>query len=178
MNERKQNLRDFQTRLSERLREAASGVTRSARLGVMAGQRRLLVELSEAGEVVPVPQGIAPVPLTRDWFLGLANFRGALHAVSDLARFAGDGPTPLLREARLVAFSPRLGLNAAVLVGRMLGLQNLDAMQESPSEAAAQSGVQGPPWLGAQWVDAEGQIWTELSLARLATDERFLAVAR
>jgi len=36
----------------------------------------------------------------------------------------------------------------------------------------------GDDWLGADWIDAEGRRWTELSLARLAADDRFLAVGR
>lgn len=181
ISDRKQSLRDFQARLSERLREAASDVTQSARLGVQVGDRRLLVKLSEAGEVVPVPAMIAPVPLTRDWFRGLVNLRGALYAVSDLAGFAGDEPTPTGREARLIAFAPRLGLNAALIVGRMLGLQNLETMRpaEVQTETATETAASPQPaWLGGRWLDAEGQVWCELSLAALATDDRFLAVAR
>jgi hypothetical protein len=78
-------------------------------------------------------------------------------------------------------------LNGAVLVARMLGLQNIVAMtpagERQPASVAALAagpadGEPGPPWLGADWLDAEGRCWTELSLARLAADERFLAVAR
>jgi len=185
MNDRKKNLREFQARLSERLRQAATGAAPTARLGVQVGSRRLLVELCEAGEVVPLPQTIAPVPLTRDWFRGLVNLRGSLYAVSDLARFIGDSFTPASREARLIAFAPRLGLNASVMVARMLGLQNVETM--TPAHAAQGSDgapatraaeAERPGWLGADWLDAEGRLWTELSLARLAADDRFTAVAR
>lgn len=191
--DRKKSLREFQARLSERLRQAATGTAPSARLGVQVGARRLLVELSEAGEVVPLPSSIAPVPLTREWFRGLVNLRGSLYAVSDLARFAGDSFTPVTRDARLIAFAPRLGLNGAIVVARMLGLQNTDAMSASDgaeqaetevaaevAEADAGAGMDDPrpAWLGADWIDAEGRRWTELSLARLAADDRFLAVGR
>jgi len=175
--DRKKNLREFQARLSERLRQAASGAAPTARLGVQVGARRLLVELSEAGEVVPVPATIAAVPLTRDWFRGLVNLRGSLYAVSDLGRFVGDSFAPAGRDARLIAFAPRLGLNAAIVVSRMLGLQNVEAM--TPAEASAEAATEARPgWLGADWLDAEGRLWTELSLARLAVDDRFMTVAR
>jgi len=195
--DRKKSLREFQARLSERLRQAATGTAPSARLGVQVGARRLLVELSEAGEVVPLPSSIAPVPLTCEWFRGLVNLRGSLYAVSDLARFAGDSFTPVTRDARLIAFAPRLGLNGAIVVARMLGLQNTDGMSaadgagqvatgattEAPVDVAAAHAGAGmddprPAWLGADWIDAEGRRWTELSLARLAADDRFLAVGR
>ncbi|MGD9941723.1 MAG: chemotaxis protein CheW [Burkholderiaceae bacterium] len=210
MTTERQNLRDFQARLSERLKQAASGSMQAARLGVQIGGQRLLIELSEAGEIVGVPAVVAPVPLTRDWFKGLVNLRGSLYGVADLARFCGGEPTPTTKESRLVALAARLNLNSAILVDRMLGLQNPDAMTEDDAEsdapeALAASGAAGAadasrvsgaagtsgatdtsaarpparaPWLGRAWRDADGQRWTELSLARLASDERFLAVAR
>jgi len=55
----------------------------------------------------------------------------------------------------------------------MLGLQNTSTMTE---DAAADEAA--PRWLGRRWIDAEGNRWTELSLERLASDERFLAVNR
>ena len=81
--EQKSHLKDFQARLSERLREASTA-PRSARLGLLIGDQRWLVDLAEAGEIVPLPSGITTVPLTRDWFRGLVNLRGSLFGVSDL----------------------------------------------------------------------------------------------
>ena len=47
-------------------------------LALMIGEDRYLVELAEAGEIVPMPSAsIMQVPLTRDWFLGVVNVRGA-----------------------------------------------------------------------------------------------------
>jgi len=169
----RKNLREFQARLSERLRQAASGPAQAARLGVQIGDRRLLIELSEAGEIVATDGAVALVPLTHDWFKGLVNLRGSLYGVSDLARFEGGGFTPATKETRMVAFAPRLNLNGAILVDRMLGLQNVSTMTEDES-----TGSSGQPWLGRGWVDEQGKHWTELSLERLAGDERFLAVSR
>ncbi|GMV00803.1 MAG: chemotaxis protein CheW [Burkholderiaceae bacterium] len=171
----RQHLRDFQARLSERLRRAAAEPAQAARLGVQVGGRRLLVELSEAGEIAAFGDAITPVPLTHDWFVGLVNLRGTLFGVSDLARFAGGEFTPNTKETRLVALAARLNLNGAILVDRMLGLQNLSAMTaaaDDPADDAAR------PWLGREWLDVQGHRWTELSLERLAGDERFLAVSR
>ena len=176
MSDRKKNLREFQSRLSERLRQAASDGGPTARLGVQVGERRMLVELSEAGEVSPLPSTIASVPLTRDWFRGLVNLRGTLYAVSDLARFAGEPFTPLSRDARLVAFAPRLGINGAIVVARMLGLKNVEAMEPVAVADHAGAAATTPAWLGSAWQDADGQRWTELSLGRLVADDRFMAV--
>ncbi len=167
------NLREFQVRLSERLRQAASAPPQSARLGVQVGDRNLLVGLSEVGEIVALPGEITPVPLTHDWFRGLVNLRGSLYGVSDLARLEGREAAPMTKSTRLLAFAPRLGLNAAIVVDRMLGLQNDTTLTETESDEA-----DTPAWLGREWRDAEGRRWTELRLEELAGDERFLAVNR
>jgi twitching motility protein PilI len=169
------SLREFQMRLSERLRQAASAPSQSARLGVQVGDRSLLVDLSEVGEIVALPGEITPVPLTHDWFRGLVNLRGSLYGVSDLARFEGHDSVPLTKSTRLLAFAPRLNLSGAIVVDRMLGLQNDASLTEKEADEAMTS---APAWLGRNWVDSEGRRWTELRLEELAADERFLAVNR
>ena len=169
--ERRSSLRDFQARLSERLRQAGTA-PRTARLGVLVGGQRWLVDLAEAGEIVPVPAIVAAVPLTHDWFVGLVNLRGTLHAVSDLQRFAGDAPTPVGKESRLLAVSASLNVNAAILVSRMLGLHEASGWTADPARQ------HWAPWAGRCLVDGEGRDWNELSLARLVADERFLSASR
>lgn len=168
----KTHLREFQARLNERLRQATTSSV-SARLGMMIAQERYLVDLSEAGEIVPVPANFTPVPLAHDWFRGLVNLRGNLFAVSDLSRFCGREFTTLGKESRLLALSGRLNFNAALLVSRMLGLHNLASMSPAGSATTAEE-----PWRGERFVDGEGREWIELSLSRLAVDERFLMVNR
>ena len=148
----------------------------AARLGVMIGERRWLVDLADAGEIVPVP-GIVPVPLTRDWFRGVVNLRGALHTVVDLARFSGGTSTAVDKDARLLALAPRLQFNATVLVSRMLGLRSTASMtRDERAPAAGEAGT--PTWVGPTWLDETGTAWQELSLARLVHDERFQLVGR
>jgi len=172
-------LKEFQARLTERLREVGSAPDLAARLGLMIGEQRWLVDLSEAGEIVPVPDLIAPVPLTRDWLLGLVNLRGALFTVVDLQRFAQLGRTDAGKESRLLALSGRLNFNAAILVSRMLGLRNVASMRpdDDPSEAQAFGGAR-PAWVGRTLVDVDGKRWHELDLARLASANEFLMVGR
>src|SRR5271165_1913676 len=92
---RRTRLREFQSQLVERMQAARTGVdTRISQLGVMIGQRRWLLSLQEAGEIVSVG-AITKVPLTQDWFLGLSNIRGNLISVVDFANFQGEGATPI-----------------------------------------------------------------------------------
>lgn len=144
------------------------------RLGVLIGDRRWLVELGEAGEIVPLP-AITSVPQTRDWFRGLVNLRGALYTVVDLARFSGAAPIVADKDTRLLALGAKLNFNASILVSRMLGLRSTAGMRPRAGHGDA-----GPraAWQGPVWTDDAGVAWQELDLAALVQDERFLQVGR
>src|SRR5262249_41629797 len=86
------SLREFQQALAQRLREAQTEAEPTSRLGVQAGSGNWLLKLDDAGEMLPLPE-ISGVPLTRPWYLGLANIRGVLASVVDFAAFAGGEPT-------------------------------------------------------------------------------------
>jgi twitching motility protein PilI len=163
------NLKDFQEALARRLREAAQSDSDS-RLGIEAGSGRYLVKLDESGEVLPVP-ALSPVPLTRPWLLGLANVRGSLASVIDLAAFAGEPPAAHAPESRLVLLAERFGCHCGLVVARMLGLKDMRGLE--PRAA----GAPGAPWIGASYADADGAEWRELDLAALAAHEGFLQAA-
>lgn len=168
------SLREFQEQLNERLAQAA-GAGVDARLGLEIGTGRWLVKLADAGEIVNLPERLVPVPLAHRWFRGLTSLRGALIGVVDLAEFAGEGPTTIGREARLVSCASRFGVNVAVMATRMLGLHDTAAMQAEP---AREDAGERAPWIGATWIDAQGQRWRELVLERLCTSPAFLAIGR
>lgn len=168
---RRTRLREFQAQLVERMQAARSGVdARVNQLGVMIGQTRWLLNLQEAGEIVSVGT-ITPVPLTRDWFLGLSNIRGNLISVVDFARFQGQAPTTIDKESRIVAFAPSLSFNSGLLVTRVLGLRNVADMapQPSPEEGVA-------AWSTQRYVDSDSEVWSELDLSLVVQDPEFLHV--
>ena len=82
------SLKDYQRGLAERLREAGAG-RMASKLGMQLGTETWLVDLGDAGEVIPVP-AVTPVPLTRPWFKGVANVRGNLYCVIDFPAFLGS----------------------------------------------------------------------------------------
>ncbi|MET0509730.1 MAG: chemotaxis protein CheW [Burkholderiaceae bacterium] len=161
----------------------SAGPGSAAKLGLAIGSDRLLVDLSEAGEIVPLPSMILAVPLTRDWLLGVTNLRGSLHTVADLRRFALGQFTDAGKEARVLALAEGLEFNVTLVVSKMLGLRNTASMKPleggMPASAGADSLVGCTrPWLGQVHVVAEGHYWRELSLARLAEDHEFLLIGR
>jgi twitching motility protein PilI len=164
---RRISLREFQQDLVRRLTEArVSTETPSARLGVQVGSEFWLVRLDEAAEVMPPPV-IAPVPLTRPWFRGLTNIRGNLYSVVDLAQFQGGPETLATPDSRLLLVGEKYHMAAALLVGRMLGLRNLNALElrESPPQR---------PWEQARYVDKDGREWRELAMEALIYSGDFL----
>jgi twitching motility protein PilI len=162
------SLRDYQRELAARLQNADSARVAS-KLGVQVCGQRWLVDLRDAGEVIPVP-AVTPVPLARSWFKGVANIRGNLVSVIDFAAFLGIGTAAPGEQARLLLLSERFRLGSALLVDRSLGLRADAQLSERPLEQA------GAPWLKAEYADDLGEAWRELDLAQLAQDPEFLSV--
>lgn len=163
------SLREYQLALSERLQGAAAGTRVPTKLGLRAGGEAWLVDLKEAGEVIPVP-AISPVPLARPWFKGVANVRGNLYSVSDLAGLLGRPATPLSDHARLLLVADRFRAGAALLIESSLGLRNADDLKSRAADA-------GQRWVRAHYEDKEGKVWKELDVAALIHDEVFLEVS-
>jgi len=162
------SLREYQIALSERLQSAAAGTRVPSKLGLRVGAEGWLVDLREAGEVIPVPV-ISPVPLARPWFKGVANVRGNLYSVSDLGALLGFQPTPMTDRARLLLVADRFRAGAALLIESSLGLRNADELKLHAGEAAR--------WVRAHYEDAEGKHWKELDVPALIQDESFLEVS-
>ncbi len=170
-------LRELQTRLAERMQAARREQRGQSWLAVECRGHGLLLPLEQAGEIFP-PTALMPVPHTREWFVGVANLRGGLHGVVDLARFLGlpaAAPADMAREqSRLIALSASLGLNCALLVDRLAGLRSseqLRAEADGHDEAGAR-----PAFAGTRWRDVDGRGWQVLDLAALARDAQFLSI--
>jgi twitching motility protein PilI len=166
---RRISLKEFQEHLSRRLTGAAAGQSTSSLLGVQAGKELWLIELAEAGEIVTSPP-LAPVPLTRPAFVGLANIRGNLHAVTDFSRFLGNEAVTASGNARLLLIGTRFGSNVALLVTRLLGLKHLDDFEAVPNEGP------GPDWLAGTVADRNGQTWRRLKVRELLADPEFMNI--
>jgi twitching motility protein PilI len=163
------DLRSFQKELASRLASKTAAQVESSRLGIACGARRWLIRLGDAGEVIAVPP-VVTVPLTKPWFLGLANIRGNLYSVIDFPAFLGDGKVAGGSLARLILLSPRGGESVGIVVERVLGLRNLAQF----TAEAIDDGVAS--WQVACWRDAERVSWREIDLGLLARDPAFLQV--
>ncbi len=162
------SLREFQQALATKLAEAGIETAPHARLGVQSGGRLWLIRLEDAGEVLPLPE-ITPVPLTRPWFMGLANIRGNLASVVDFAAFMGEPPVERLPGCRLVLVAERFRAHSGLVVERMVGLRNMHQLE------AEQDGADRP-WIRGAFRDPEGRRWYELDIGALVAHGDFLQV--
>jgi twitching motility protein PilI len=164
------SLRDYQRALVERLRSAGVGRTAS-KLGMQVGTESWLVDLADAGEVLPVPV-ISAVPLTRPWFKGVTSIRGMLYSVVDLPAFMGGPAVAVSEQARLLLIGERFRLGSALLIDRALGLRNPEQLK------AREGGAPAAPWLKAEYDDVDGsRQWKELDMMQLVRHPDFLGVA-
>jgi twitching motility protein PilI len=167
-------LRELQARLAERMKSARSEKQRTAWLAVEAGGCGFLFPLEQAGEIFSLAE-MRPLAHTAAWFCGVANLRGSLFGVVDLASFLGlrqGVPADTPREAaRLVALNPTLGALCALRVDRLAGLRNADQLTAEAPAAGR------PAFARARWLDPQGHRWQEIDLAELASHEQFLAIA-
>lgn len=162
---RRISLREFQENLAKRLADAHAGERRGL-LGFQAGSTNWLIELAESGEILPPPP-LSPVPLTRPWYVGLANVRGTLYGVIDFAQFQREAPVATGSGARLLLVGARHGVNCALLVDRITGLRS---QEDFEADAAADP----RPWIARRLRDVQGRPWLQLDPARLLADAEFL----
>jgi twitching motility protein PilI len=169
-------LRELQSRLAQRLQAARTESRSASWLAVESAGHGLLVALPTAGEIFPFG-AVLPVPHTRRWFAGVANLRGGLHGVVDIAAFLGLRPTmaapdAVREQSRLLALNAALGSHCALLVEKLAGLRNAEQLTAEPAGEGPR-----PAFAGACWRDADGRVWQEIDLAALAQHEQFLGIA-
>lgn len=162
------NLQEYQQDILARLRSVTESSTASAssRLGVQIAGRFYLIDLNEISEVLPVPEMLS-VPLTQSWFLGMANIRGNLFGITDLSRFLHDSAAVISGQSRILLVNDQYGINAALLVDRLVGLRNLDVMKRQ----------EGSETRHQEYTDENGQEWQVLDVGALLERNDFLQVA-
>ena len=167
----KQALRDLQTRLADRLQAARTEPLGRSWLAVECSSRGFLFPLRDAGEIFAMAP-LVHVPHSHRWFLGVANLRGHLHGVVDLAGFLGVKTGETGRDqARLVGFNQALDINCVRLVDRLSGLRS-----ESDLTRDGDEGGDRPSFVGGRYRDASKRVWQELSLVELAGNDLFLKI--
>lgn len=164
------NLREFQEAILLRLKEATAkgAAVSTSRLGVIVASQRVLINLSDVTEVLPVPP-LQHVPLTLPWFLGVANVRGNLFNITDLAQFMGFSPTPKSINNRIVLINSEITSQVAIVIDSLVGLRSVDTMKKKTASKFKQTF-----YSKNSFEDVDGNEWFELDVVALMQDKSFI----
>lgn len=157
------SLREFQQKIIDRIQQKEVAGDRISTLGVQVGEDYWLVEMQEISEVLPLPE-ITPVHLTQPWYCGVANVRGNLYSIADLAAFMGQGKTPSDLQTRVLLVSPKFACNAGLVVARVLGLRDARTWQYEVKDGET------------RYQDGVGHAWRKLEVSQLLLQPDFLQI--
>ncbi|MEO8810806.1 MAG: chemotaxis protein CheW [Rhodanobacter sp.] len=101
-------------------------------IGFRVGSRTLLSGIDEISELLAVPT-LTSVPGTQPWLLGVANVRGNLVPVVDIARFLFGERTQQSDRSRLLVVRQGSG-SVALLVDEVLGQRTVDEEQREQAQ--------------------------------------------
>jgi twitching motility protein PilI len=158
------NLREFQQNLIDRLQATDLSETRVSTLGVQIAGRNWLVDMVDIAEVLPLPP-LTAVPFAKPWYRGVANVRGNLYGVIDMAAYEHSGTASGDANNRVMLVSDRYAFNAALLVDRVMGLRDAKGWRQS-------EGLDKQ----VEYQDEHGATWCKLDVSGLLEQVEFLQI--
>lgn len=164
------SLKDYQGSILDRLAatKGADSMQSVSYLGVIVAGKSVLVDMRQITETVPM-MDIFPVPLVKQWFLGMANVRGVLYAVNDLGALLGEQATTITSDVRILLINNEVAGHVALLIDKVIGIRKLTDMQEISGQASQQIGM-----LDALFEDENNNVWSVLDCIELVKADEFL----
>ena len=149
----------------------------ASRLGVVIGGQKVLLQLTDISEVLPVPQ-LQSVPLTKAWYLGVANVRGNLYSVTDLAQFLNWPALKKNISNRIVLLNSVKTTQAAIVIDAVVGLRSIDAMQIASEQTYAMNALWHESdtrcFSSQLYLDQEKTVWLTLDVDALVQNQQFI----
>ncbi len=136
------------------------------------GEHTFVAARTEIREVITWP-GVTRVPRARPWLLGIANVRGQLVPVTDLARWAGLGESPRSRASRVIVVN-HPNIVVGLLVDQVIGFRRFTARDAGAHPERLPASI-APFLLGAY--AREDERWAVIGLHDLVASEAFLQAA-
>ncbi|MBT8069082.1 MAG: chemotaxis protein CheW [Gammaproteobacteria bacterium] len=133
------------------------------------GKAHLACSIEQVHEFLPIP-AYTPVPGTKPWILGLANVRGDLLTVVDLAWFLNGERSAISMRTRLLAASLR-GRPVGLLVDEVFGQRRF--VSDEGKEATLPGDSPLKEFIHKQYRSGK-DVWQELDLDSLFTTPEFL----
>ena len=128
--------------------------------------------IGEVVEILSVPDSLTTVPLSKPWLLGIANIRGQILPIADLAKFVNQENTG--PKSKLLVIKHQ-SLQVGLLVDRVGHIKNFFAHQYLPKSLAANSPFL--PYNHGHFEEGE-QSWPVFMPSLLIQDSRFLQAAQ
>jgi twitching motility protein PilI len=158
------SLREFQQGLIDRLQTSDVSGSRVTTLGVQIAGRNWLVDMSDIAEVLPLPP-LTIVPFTKPWFRGMANIRGNLYGIIDMAGYEHSGMASGDINNRVLLLAAKHAINAGLLVDAVLGLRDAQAWRQS-------EGIDRQ----IEYYDENGAPWRKLDVHGLIEQAEFMQI--
>jgi len=133
------------------------------------GDVRLACNVKQVHEFLPIP-AFTPVPGAKPWILGLANVRGDLLTIVDLAWFLNGKRSTVSMRTRLLAASLR-GRPVGLLVDEVFGQRHFVSDEGKNIQLPKSSPLTN--FVRMQYRSGK-DVWQELDLESLFTTNEFL----
>lgn len=155
-----------------RLPEETKGPALWSGVGFRVADLHLVTPLEHVGEVLPYP-ALTPVPGTKSWVRGIANVRGNLLTIVDLAEYFGKARIYPDERTRVLVMNVET-LSTGLLVNEVFGLRHFNEEQER-REAGVFEEVVVPHLQGAFLRDRA--LWGLFDMYSLAASSDFMHAA-
>lgn len=156
-------------------------------LGMRVGGLHVLIDMTQVSEILPVPSTF-PAPNAHDWFLGTANVRGNLYAITDLVSFLGDLGVEVgdgadtnsanQNDARILLLSKNIAPYTAVMIDRLIGLRSLENFRRIKAgrsdEASLAQDKTSVCFAADEFEDEDGNVWQVLDCQALVNLKAFM----
>ena len=141
-------------------------------VGFILAGRRYVAPMSDVSEILTAPK-LTQVPGVKHWVQGIANVRGRLIPVMDLAAFLGGRSTSGRNKRTLIIEKGDL-LNG-LTVDAVLGMQYfpVESKQDSPELDVPE---QAKAFISGAYL-RDGELWPVFSFDELANDQNYMDIA-
>ena len=133
------------------------------------GETRLACDSDRVSEIIPLPQS-TPVPGSKPWILGLANVRGSILTIIDLAWFLTGKRTSITARTRLLA-SQLHQAPVGLMIDEVYGQRHFLNEDATNAELDKDSPLS---WLVTKKHKVGTETWHELDLDELFASQDFL----
>ena len=157
------------------LPQQARAVTRWSGIGFSLLGKNFITPMGEISEMMEVPDSTR-LPGVKNWVIGLANVRGRLLPLFDLAQFFGGTIGSGQKKQRRVIVFEKNGLYSGLVVDKVTGMQHFVADTFS-AEHGAELNKNVLPFLSGSYRDDDGNYWSVFDMNKLSGEPSFVNAA-